>query len=59
MRLRLVHDRLTGRETQIGLCAGWRAHLDLSADLLEGRPARDFWARHRPLEEVYRARLAG
>ncbi len=59
VRLRLVHERLVGHETQIGVCAGWHAHLDLLTDLLEGRPARDFWVHHMPLEDAYRERLPG
>lgn len=41
------------RMTRPGIAAGWHAHLDLLADLLEGRPARDFRPHHTALEGGY------
>ena len=59
VRLRLVHERLDGAaDATIGMFAGWHGHLDIMADLVNGREPRDFWEHHMKLEEVYRERLS-
>jgi uncharacterized protein YndB with AHSA1/START domain len=41
--LRVVHSRLPNRPTIVGVSAGWHAHLDLLADIMNGRKPDPFW----------------
>ena len=57
-RLHLIHSKLSNPEYQKGASAGWHAHLDLLADLIEGKPARDFWPHYSAIKVQYDARIA-
>jgi uncharacterized protein YndB with AHSA1/START domain len=52
--LHLIHEELV-TDIQAGVQGGWHAHLDLLVDLLNGKPARDFWIHFNALEAGYEA----
>ena len=52
--LHLIHEDLVP-EIQPGVQGGWHAHLDLLSDLMNDRPARDFWVHFNALEAAYEA----
>jgi uncharacterized protein YndB with AHSA1/START domain len=56
--LHLIHERLTNAEFKSGASAGWHTHLDLLVDLLEGKPARDFWKQYTPLKLEYDSKIS-
>lgn len=58
-RLHLQHTKLKRADYKSGAAAGWHTHLDLLADLVNGREARDFWVHYAPLEEMYEKRVGG
>ncbi len=53
VKLTLTHSKLFDQDLLLGVCAGWHAHVDIMADVLEGAPARPFWSNHMRLEEEY------
>jgi uncharacterized protein YndB with AHSA1/START domain len=55
--LTVTHARLPTRKDMVQVASGWDAHVGILADLLEGKPARPFWATHARLEKDYEARL--
>lgn len=56
--LELTHRRLgDGRELRLGVSAGWHTHLDILADVLEGRQPGGFWKAHMAWEARYEKRL--
>lgn len=56
-RLRLVHSRLSNPDFQRGASTGWHTHLDLLVDLVQGKPARDFWVHFEKLKSEYDNRI--
>lgn len=57
VRLVLTHRRLESPDTILGVCGGWHTHLDILADVLEGRQPKAFWKTHTALEAEYENRL--
>lgn len=55
--LRLRHERLEAPSQRLETAAGWHAHFELLADVLAGRPARDFWQLDAALERAYAERF--
>ncbi|WP_262691934.1 SRPBCC family protein [Kordiimonas aestuarii] len=53
----ITHRKLTTPELMADVSGGWHAHLDIMVDVLEGKPARAFWANHTRLDTEYRKRL--
>mgnify|MGYP003647200331 CR=1 FL=1 len=53
----ITHRKLATADTMADVSAGWHAHLDIMVDVLEGRPARAFWANHARLDAEYRQHL--
>lgn len=57
VRLVLTHRRLESGDTILSVSAGWHTHLDILADVLEGREPRAFWKTHSALEAEYGRQL--
>ncbi|HEY4322062.1 MAG TPA: SRPBCC family protein [Gemmatimonadales bacterium] len=57
--LRLTHRRVTVPATLQGVSIGWQSHLDVLADVLEGKTPRPFWKNFTALKERYTVLLAG
>jgi uncharacterized protein YndB with AHSA1/START domain len=55
--LRIVHSRLPNRPNIVGVSAGWHAHLDLLADIMNGRKPDPFWGDLVRLREEYERRV--
>lgn len=58
VRLVLTHRRLETTDTILSVSGGWHTHLDILADVLEGREPRAFWKTHSAHEAEYEKRLA-
>ena len=54
--LTLTHRRLSD-EMLTAAMGGWHAHLDILADVLQGREPKPFWRTHTALEAEYNARI--
>ena len=54
----LVHRRIPDRKTELGVSAGWHAHLDVLAARLDGRTPEPFWDALTRLRADYARRLA-
>ncbi len=54
--LTLTHRRLSP-EMVAGAMGGWHTHLDMLADVLDGREPQPFWRTHTALEAEYEKRL--
>ena len=57
VQLVVTHSRLSGRPEKLGVSGGWHSHLDILADVLEGKPRRPFWKNYSKLEKEYEQRL--
>ncbi|NNE04363.1 MAG: SRPBCC family protein [Xanthomonadales bacterium] len=57
VRLVLTHRRLESNDTVLSVSGGWHTHLDILADVLEGREPRAFWKAHAANEAEYEKRL--
>ncbi|NNE04732.1 MAG: SRPBCC family protein [Xanthomonadales bacterium] len=57
VRLVLTHRRLETTDTVLSVSGGWHTHLDILADVLEGREPRAFWKAHTTNEAEYQKRL--
>lgn len=55
--LTLVHRRLPRRSMQLGVSAGWHAHLDLLVARARGETPSPFWDRWSVLRADYEARI--
>jgi len=55
--LTLIHRRLPDRDTELGVGAGWHAHLDVLVARMEGREPAPFWDSWRVLKKEYERRL--
>ena len=53
--LTLVHRRIEDASENLGISAGWHAHLDVMAARLAGQAPPAFWDRFRELREMYAA----
>ncbi len=53
----VTHRRVTDPKLLRGVSAGWHAHLDVLTAVVEGTPAKPFWANWQKLREEYDARL--
>ncbi len=56
-RLHLVHSKLSNPDFQKGASTGWHVHLDLLVDLMQDKPAWDFWVHFEKLKPEYDARI--
>ncbi len=56
--LTLTHSRIPDRKTELGVSAGWHAHLDVLAARARGETPAPFWDAWRTLRADYEARLA-
>ena len=57
VRLLLTHRRLDGRDEMLSVASGWHTHLDILAEVLEGRDPAPFWSAHARHEAHYEERL--
>jgi uncharacterized protein YndB with AHSA1/START domain len=55
--LTVIHRRLPDRESLLNVSAGWHAHLDILADVLNGAPSRPFWDGWAALKTDYDQRI--
>ncbi len=55
--LTVIHRRLPNRANIVGVSAGWHAHLDLLADILNDRKPDPFWGELARLRAEYDSRL--
>ena len=55
--LTLIHRRLPNRSTELGVSAGWHAHLDVLVARLRGAEPGPFWDSWRRLRAEYDRRL--
>jgi len=56
VRLVLTHRKL-GKDQVLSVSGGWHTHLDILADILDGRDARPFWKSHTANEAEYERRF--
>ena len=56
VRLVLTHRKLSSMNEILSVSGGWHTHLDVLADVLEGREPEAFWKTHAPLEAEYERR---
>lgn len=57
VRLVLTHRKLDSTDMVLSVSGGWHTHLDILADVLEGREPRPFWKTHTEIEAQYIERL--
>ena len=55
--LTVIHHRLPNRANIVGVSAGWHAHLDLLADILNDRKPDPFWGELASPRAEYDSRL--
>ena len=55
--LTLIHRRLPNRSTELGVSAGWHAHLDILVARVRGEESAPFWDNWRRLRADYERRL--
>jgi uncharacterized protein YndB with AHSA1/START domain len=53
----ITERRLPDRAAVVGNAAGWHAHADILADLLNGREPRGFWSNHARVSAEYEERF--
>jgi len=53
VKLVLTHKRLKTRDDLTGVGAGWHTHLDMLADVMNGREPEGFWRQHTANERIY------
>lgn len=56
--LTVTHRRIADRLSQLNICAGWHAHLDVLAARLEGQTPQPFWDLWTGLKFEYERRIA-
>ena len=56
VRLVLTHRNLASEDEILSVSGGWHTHLDILADVLEGREPRAFWKAHTANEAEYERR---
>lgn len=59
VKLILTHRRISSREDLLGICGGWHTHLEILAEVMQGKEPDAYWKRHTMLEAEYEKRLAG
>jgi uncharacterized protein YndB with AHSA1/START domain len=55
--LTLIHRRLPNHSTELGVSAGWHAHLDILVARARGEQPAPFWDNWRRLRAEYERRL--
>ena len=55
--LTLTHTDLRTRDDVVGVSSGWHTHLDILADVLEGRTPQPFWRRFGPIDAHYESSI--
>jgi uncharacterized protein YndB with AHSA1/START domain len=55
----ITHRRLASRATELGVAAGWHAHLAILSDRLQDREPPAFWSLFAELDAEYGRRFAG
>lgn len=55
--LTIVHRRLPDRDTLLKVAAGWHTHLDIWADIANGRTPKAYWPAWQRRRDEYDARL--
>jgi uncharacterized protein YndB with AHSA1/START domain len=58
VQLILTHRRLADRAAMVSVSSGWHSHLEVLADLLNGRVPGPFWPKVTRFEAEYEKRLA-
>ena len=53
----IIERRLPDRAAAAGNAAGWHAHTDILADILNGREPRGFWSNHAKVSAEYEKRF--
>lgn len=56
VRLVLTHRKLASDDEVLSVSGGWHTHLDILADVLEGKDPRAFWKTHTAYEAEYERR---
>lgn len=56
--LTLTHRKIESVEDIVSIFGGWHTHLDILADILDGREPAPFWKQHSLFEREYEKRLA-
>ena len=59
MLLTVIHRRLPDRGMQLGVSAGWHAHLDMLVARLTGEEPEPFWDSWSRLRKEYDQRIPG
>lgn len=54
----LTHRRLADRARMVSVSSGWHSHLEVLADLLNGRVPSPFWSKVTRFEAEYEKRIA-